>query len=321
MTEGINEILIEGNLKFQSELSNESKSIYVHGKLPKYPLLILTCMDPRIDVQRIFHSNPGDIFILRNAGNVYSKDVMRSILLAIFEFKIKYIIILGHLDCGMTKVDVNRLKEKLSPSLVYHICNKGESPKESIKKFFKLFTDEIKNINSQVKFLRKFPDFPKELEIIGMLYDVDTGWVFESKYFENFESKERFLINYKDCLRRKNGELTEFIKKLRSKQERVDSLNKITPFENLEHDNNINLIELKNRTLKITPKVYKIKNSGINTIKSVEILNNKKNFGNLMNLKMELIVPKITIPNFKVKLPKFELKYKDKNLKGKIERK
>ena len=320
MTEKINELLIEGNLKFQWELTNESKNIYVHGKVPKYPILILTCMDPRIDVQKIFQLNPGDVFILRNAGNVYSKDIIRSILLAIFEYKIKFIIILGHLDCGMTKVDVIRLKEKLPPSLVHHICNSGEPPKESIAKFFKLFTDEIKNINSQVKFLKKFPAFPKEIEITGMLYDVNTGWIFESKDFEKFESKERFLINYKNHLKRKNGELTEFIKKLRSDQEGIDFLNQITPFENLEHDNNINLLELKNRPLKFRPKVYRVNNSGIKTIKSVEILNNKKNFGNLQNFKRGLIVPKITIPNFKVNIPKFELKYKDKKLRCIMER-
>ena len=196
MTQEINELLVKGNLRFQWKLLDKSKNVYINSKSPKYPILILTCMDSRIDIHKIFQLNLGDVFILRNAGNVYSKDIMRSILLAIFEFKIKFIIILGHLDCRLTKLNPHNLKQILPLSLVTQISKKGEPPENGIRNFFKIFEDEIKNLKKQVSFLREFPDFPKETEILGMLYDENTGWVFESKEFEHLESREDFLKNY-----------------------------------------------------------------------------------------------------------------------------
>ena len=56
-------------------------------------------MDPRIDIHRIFQLEPGDVIVLRNAGNIFTQDMIRSLIIAIFKYKIKYIVILGHLDC------------------------------------------------------------------------------------------------------------------------------------------------------------------------------------------------------------------------------
>jgi len=66
-------------------------------------------MDPRIDVNKIFQLKTSDIIILRNAGNTFSLDVFHGLLAAIYKYKIQYIIILGHLNCGMTKLDVKSL--------------------------------------------------------------------------------------------------------------------------------------------------------------------------------------------------------------------
>ncbi|MFW9785498.1 MAG: carbonic anhydrase, partial [Candidatus Heimdallarchaeota archaeon] len=69
MTIDMEKILIEGNLKFKRKILEDLESIEVERKVPRYPVLILTCMDPRIDVHRIFQLKPGDVFVLRNAGN------------------------------------------------------------------------------------------------------------------------------------------------------------------------------------------------------------------------------------------------------------
>ncbi len=114
------EKLIEGNNQYQWEILDEKESIKIEGRIPKYPILILTCMDPRIDVHRIFQLNPGDIFVLRNAGNQYSEDMLRSILIAVHEYSVRYIIILGHLDCGMKKVNLDDLRNKISLAIYLH---------------------------------------------------------------------------------------------------------------------------------------------------------------------------------------------------------
>ncbi|TFG25995.1 MAG: carbonic anhydrase [Promethearchaeota archaeon] len=311
MTQEISELLVEGNLRFQWNLLNEAKYVNINRKIPKHPVLILTCMDSRIDIHKIFQLNLGEVLILRNAGNVYSKDIMRSILLAIYEFEIKTILILGHLDCGMTKVNVKNLKQKLPLSLVNNISNRTESPEKDIRIFFKIFDDEIKNIKTQVRFLKEFPDFPKETEIRGMLYDVNTGWVFESKEFEQLESREDFLKSYKKLLMKKHSKLTKFVESLKKEQDELDQLNKIAPLEKCELNHFRNFMRVNTKTLKMASKIFKPKKTINTRIKPVKVCDNEKDFRSLGNLKMEIVVPKCVIPKINVLIPNFKLYYEE----------
>ena len=197
------EKLINGNFQFQWKLIKDIENIDIQGKIPKYPVLILTCMDPRIDVHRIFQLEPGDVFVLRNAGNILTVDMIRSILIAIHEYNIKYIVVLGHLDCGMTKITLNRLKLKLLPASHEFICRAGHNPLVELRDFFEPFIDELENIKNQIKELKNFKGFPVDVEITGILYDIDTGWIFdydmirELKFIENFGKKYRDLLYMK----------------------------------------------------------------------------------------------------------------------------
>ena len=119
------------------------ESVEIQENIPKYPVLILTCMDPRIDIYRIFQLNPGDVFILRNAGNIYTQDVLRSILITIFKYEIKYIIILGHLDCGMTKINPVELRKKLPSEFLSRLSSNYSELFSELINFFKPFENEV----------------------------------------------------------------------------------------------------------------------------------------------------------------------------------
>ena len=107
--EDIEQSLVEGNKQYQWKIIQEEESTHIDGKIPTYPVLILTCMDSRIDVYRIFQLKPGEVFVLRNAGNVYTEDILRSVLVAIHIYNIQCIVVLGHLDCGMKKLHLHDL--------------------------------------------------------------------------------------------------------------------------------------------------------------------------------------------------------------------
>ncbi len=301
--------MLDGNLEFQWKLRNKSKTVNINGTLPKYPVLILTCMDSRINIYEIFQLNLGDVLILRNAGNVYSKDIMRSILLAIFEFKINHIIILGHLDCQMTKVNISNLKHELAPSLVRQLYDRDETPEEGIKRFFKIFDDEIRMVNNQIKLLRKFPDFPKGIEIMGMLYDVNSGWIFDSKDFEHLESKEEFLINFKKLLRKKYKKLTKFVKCLKTEKQELKLLKNTAPLEKKVKQNHFaNHLENESKSFKILPKSFTAKNYVINGINPIKLFSNKKSSCAPRNLRIKIIVPKYSIPKLNFLNPNINLK-------------
>jgi carbonic anhydrase len=304
MIDEIEKILVEGNLKFQGELTKKTEKIDLTVKIPKYPVLILTCMDPRIDAHRIFGLNIGDVFILRNAGNLVALDTLRSILIAIHEYNVKYIVVLGHLDCGMTKIRLEHLKLKLLPK-TRDIIRKTEMNFDAeFRDFFKPFVDSIKNIINQVKTLREFKGFPEYVKVIGMLYDVDTGFIFDEELIESMEFEENFRYNYQTLLKKKRLELSYYLKGL--KPESVIR-EKTSLKNNLKKE-----MELK-QELKQEPKIDITENK---ISKAIELTQkyDAKVFENKNLISMpKIIVPSIIVPKVNIIVPSM---YKIKKLQN-----
>ncbi|KKK78408.1 hypothetical protein LCGC14_2843880, partial [marine sediment metagenome] len=208
----IKRMLIEGNLRFHLKINQDLENIETKIKLPRYPVLILTCMDPRIDIHRIFQLDPGDVFVLRNAGNLCSQDSLRSILLAIYQYNIKYIIILGHLDCGMTKINLLELKRNVPYEFLPNTSNETLDLFAETRELFKPFNDELRNIKQQMETLHRLQLHNQEVKILGMLYDVETGWVLEYERFKEIVSIENFRNHYKTILREKQYQFIDFLK-------------------------------------------------------------------------------------------------------------
>jgi Carbonic anhydrase len=71
--------------------------------LPRAParhVLVLTCMDARIDPLRILGLRLGDAHVVRNAGAEANADALRSIRLSHTEMGTRRAIVVGHTDCG-----------------------------------------------------------------------------------------------------------------------------------------------------------------------------------------------------------------------------
>ena len=216
MLDEVEKYLLEGNRKFRWKVMQEEESIEIE-KFPKFPVLILTCMDPRIDVYKIFHLELSNVFILRNAGNTYTEDVLRSILVAIYEYKVKHLFVLGHLDCGMKKIQLHKLKDKLDVPTLKMIGRKGTNFNFELQKFFALFKDEIINIKNQVQKLQESKEIPSYVKIKGMLYDPNTGWVIEEEKFSKYSFYESFAKDYRTILQNKQLELVDYIETIEDK--------------------------------------------------------------------------------------------------------
>ena len=74
------------------------------GQSPK--ILLVTCSDSRIVPEKLFGAKPGDLFVIRNIGNVippYMQAEIGAVSVleyAIHKLKVGHLIILGHTDCG-----------------------------------------------------------------------------------------------------------------------------------------------------------------------------------------------------------------------------
>ena len=145
--------------------------------------VVLACVDSRVQVERIFQAKPGEILVLKNAGNVITEDILRSILVAIFELKAKFFIILGHTRCGMSilgnEEKIEHLSSELGDTLEKLKVKMGQDP----LKWFKFFPkgEWVENVHLQVNYIREIlSELIDECQmpcIIPALYDLDSGEV------------------------------------------------------------------------------------------------------------------------------------------------
>ncbi|MCA9419048.1 MAG: carbonic anhydrase, partial [Candidatus Omnitrophica bacterium] len=99
--------LVEGIHQFQSDIFGSKQRLFerlTHGQSPL--ALFITCSDSRIDPSLMTQSEPGDLFIMRNAGNIVppygsvAGGEAATIEYAVTVLKVKEIIICGHSLCG-----------------------------------------------------------------------------------------------------------------------------------------------------------------------------------------------------------------------------
>lgn len=288
--ENMEKRLEEGNYEFQHDLMTGREEYDLPERVPRYPILIITCMDPRIDMFKIFHLKPGDVFILRNAGNVYSKDILRSILVALIEFQITDIVVLGHIGCGMTRIKGEELLKKCPQGFINVLSFRDK------KAFFKTFRDEIQNIKAHVRVLREFPHFPKNIIIKGMLYDITTGYVFSESEWQD-KTMEQFRNQYNSLLLKKRTGLMEYLERRGGTQAcQEEMISRAKPLE---------VMRERRRQSQPEYKEY------LSALKDEKLLQKQKiieeTIANMTNMQ-KINVPKIRIPKIKVRVPQIYIR-------------
>lgn len=99
--------IVEGIVRFKSEAHLKKRELFEalsRGQAPE--ALFITCSDSRIDPNLLVNTEPGELFIIRNAGNIVpphtnqTGGVTASIEYAVAALNIQHIVICGHSGCG-----------------------------------------------------------------------------------------------------------------------------------------------------------------------------------------------------------------------------
>lgn len=98
------ELLKEGNARFVSG-SLVPKDHYAEDRQKlsegQHPFaVVLCCSDSRVVPEILFDQKLGDLFVIRNAGNVVDDDVLGSIEYAVEHLESPLVLVLGHSSCG-----------------------------------------------------------------------------------------------------------------------------------------------------------------------------------------------------------------------------
>ena len=154
--------LISQNQRFSSEFSSKNV-LGIAGK----GLLILTCMDSRIVPHQIFDLNAGDVKVVRNAGGQLNPEVEKDIILATHLLNCRTIIIMPHTKCAMASMPLGVVQQKLT-----QLSNKDFSNFKP-----RMIDNAEDKLRADVKSLQNNQLINDEIEILGAIYDVDTGLV------------------------------------------------------------------------------------------------------------------------------------------------
>ena len=98
------DLLKEGNARFVSgALTPKNDYSELREQLSKgqHPFaVVLCCSDSRVAPEIIFDQKLGDLFVIRNAGNIVDEEVLGSIEYAVEHLETPLVVVMGHAACG-----------------------------------------------------------------------------------------------------------------------------------------------------------------------------------------------------------------------------
>ncbi|KAJ7154796.1 carbonic anhydrase [Mycena filopes] len=133
-------------------------------------LLIVSCMDPRIQPYEQLGFKIGAGGIVRNAGGS-AHNALPSIIISQQNFGVRNLAIFHHTDCGMTKFTTEGMREKVKK--VHPGRDDVADLIDAID--FHHITDVEESVKSDVKYLAENPLIAKSTNITGWVYDTETG--------------------------------------------------------------------------------------------------------------------------------------------------
>ena len=189
--------LVGGVHKFQKEIFGQQKELFERLATRQEPdTLFITCSDSRINPALLTQSEPGDIFILRNAGNIVppygaapASGEAATIEFAVAALGVKDIIVCGHSHCGAMKALMDPSVASELPSMQRWLQH-AEITRVIVREKYQDRQPEhlvnvciMENVLAQLENLRTHPSVAAKLatgsvRLHAWVYKLETGEVF-----------------------------------------------------------------------------------------------------------------------------------------------
>ncbi|MBW4465842.1 MAG: carbonic anhydrase [Pegethrix bostrychoides GSE-TBD4-15B] len=188
--------LITGLQSFRSNYVSthrEQLEQLAHGQAPR--VLFITCSDSRIDPNLITQTDIGELFVIRNAGNIVppygaaNGGEGAAIEYAIQALGIEQVVVCGHSHCGAMKglLQIGKLETQMP--LVYDWLKHAEATRRLVTESYPDYQGEelleitiAENVLTQMKNLQTYPVvhsriYQGKLKLYGWIYLLETGEV------------------------------------------------------------------------------------------------------------------------------------------------
>lgn len=182
--------LMDGNARYVANAPAQKD--YSAGRAARvaaqYPFAsILSCADSRVAPELAFDQGPGDLFVVRVAGNFLNDDGLASLEYGALVLNIPLILVLGHSNCGAVDATIKVLKDGTKlPGHLPELVNSIKPAVEAAKKMggADLLADATaENVRRNVRLLVTGDPVVSGLvkqgkvKVVGGIYDLATGRV------------------------------------------------------------------------------------------------------------------------------------------------
>lgn len=167
-------LLKEGNKRFvDGQLQNhkyteDDKKDLKAGQAPH--TVVICCSDSRVSPDILFDQKLGNLFVIRNAGNIIDETALASIEYPIKYLGSKLVVVMGHSDCGAVTAayENSQLDGYLKPAIDYIKDNMGnpESLETAIDNNTEYMTNKLK---------KELEKQGLEVKVISDHEDIATG--------------------------------------------------------------------------------------------------------------------------------------------------
>ena len=144
--------------------------------------VILGCADSRVPPELIFDEGLGDLFVIRDAGNVVDDDVLGSIEYAVEHLGVQLVVVLGHEKCGAVTAAIQSDKapghiQKVINSILPAIAEARNLPGDQVHN---CVVANAKHVAFQIKTSEPILRLAVEtnrIQVVAMDYHLSTGRV------------------------------------------------------------------------------------------------------------------------------------------------
>ena len=178
--------LIEGNQRFASGKPRCATATarlveLASGQSPF--ATVLGCSDSRVPVETVFDREPGDIFVVRIAGNFLTTEGLGSIEYATSVLKTPLVMVLGHASCGAVQAAIEFVKTgKPFPSQIQSLAaGIAQAAERARHEPGDWLANAVKaNVQANVEKLKATPLMSDAIahhrvEVVGAVYELKTG--------------------------------------------------------------------------------------------------------------------------------------------------
>jgi carbonic anhydrase len=189
--------LVSGTHQFQAEFFASHRALFEQlaaGQRPE--TLFITCSDSRVIPELITSAAPGELFIIRNIGNIVPRDAEHYLggAVAALEYAVEFlevstVIVCGHTGCGAMQAVLDPAQVARLPH-VRHWLQQTDHLREVIERRYAHLEGEARvtaaveeNVLFQLESLRQYQFVAKRLadgrlRMAGWVFKIATGEVF-----------------------------------------------------------------------------------------------------------------------------------------------